>query len=193
VLETRRVARVGATRETPVDVHVLCATHRDLRAEIAAGRFREDLFYRLSGFTLRIPALRERRQDIALLARHFMQEARRRIGTCASRIDAGAERALVEHCWPGNVRELRNAIEHALVVANRSDTIRVEHLPESVRERHGEADLAATLHAQLASLERRTIEAMLANEGGNQTRTARRLGITRRALIYRLRKLNILT
>jgi transcriptional regulator of acetoin/glycerol metabolism len=117
VLETRSVTRVGGTVEIPVDIRVVCATNRDLLAEIAAGRFREDLYYRISAFTLRVPPLRERPSEIALLAEHFLREVAARLGVPAPLLDAAAEDALLRHAWPGNVRELRNAVEHAMVLA----------------------------------------------------------------------------
>jgi DNA-binding NtrC family response regulator len=190
VLENREVRRLGGTQEHPIDVRVISATHRDLQSEVASGRFREDLYYRLSAFTLHVPPLRERQAEIALIAEMFARESARRAGRPAPSIDPTAIAALQRHPWPGNVRELRNAMEHAVVLADRG-RIGAEHLPESVRRR--EAPLASSPHAstvkdKLADLERRSIEEALAAEGGNQTRAARRLGMSRRALIYKIEK-----
>jgi DNA-binding NtrC family response regulator len=193
VLENREVRRLGGTQEHPIDVRVLSATHRDLQSEVAAGRFREDLYYRLSAFTLSVPPLRERHADIALLAEMFARESARRAGRAAAVFDPSAIAALVRHPWPGNVRELKNAMEHAVVLAD-GGRIGAEHLPESVRQRQapaaaaGAAVPAGTVKDKLADLERRSIEEALAVEHGNQTRAARRLGMSRRALIYKIEK-----
>jgi len=195
VLENREVRRLGGTQEHPIDVRVLSATHRDLQSEVAAGRFREDLYYRLSAFTLGVPPLRERHADIALLAEMFARESARRAGRPSVVFEPTAIAALLRHPWPGNVRELKNAMEHAVVLAD-GGRIGVEHLPESVRRREGAAIAsgaasippAGTVKDKLADLERRSIEEALAAENGNQTRAARRLGMSRRALIYKIEK-----
>ncbi|HEX4476245.1 MAG TPA: sigma 54-interacting transcriptional regulator [Polyangiaceae bacterium] len=190
VLESREVRRLGGTQEHPIDVRVVSATHRDLTTEVGEGRFREDLYYRLSAFTLVVPPLRERQAEIPLIAEMFAREAAHRAGRPPVVMEASAVTALVRHPWPGNVRELKNAMEHAVVLADRG-RIGVEHLPESVRRR--EAPLAtgpssSTVKDKLADLERRSIEEALSAEGGNQTRAARRLGMSRRALIYKIEK-----
>jgi two-component system, NtrC family, response regulator AtoC len=195
VLENREVRRLGGTQEHPIDVRVLSATHRDLQSEVAAARFREDLYYRLSAFTLGVPPLRERHADIALLAEMFARESARRAGRPAAVFEPTAIAALLRHPWPGNVRELKNAMEHAVVLAE-GGRIGAEHLPESVRRRDGPAVISAgvpapavgTVKDKLADLERRSIEEALAAENGNQTRAARRLGMSRRALIYKIEK-----
>ena len=192
VLENREVRRLGGTQEHPIDVRVLSATHRDLQSEVAEGRFREDLYYRLSAFTLNVPPLRERHAEIALLAEMFARESSRRADRSPPVFEPSAIAALVRHPWPGNVRELKNAMEHAVVLADRG-RIGVEHLPETVRRR--DAPLASspaatvgTVKDKLADLERRSIEEALGAENGNQTRAARRLGMSRRALIYKIEK-----
>ncbi|KYG02145.1 transcriptional regulator, partial [Sorangium cellulosum] len=131
VLESRRMARIGGTQEIELDVRVVCATHRDLPAEVAAGRFRQDLYYRISTFVLRVPPLRERRAEIALLAHRFAQQVAERMGEPAPRFAPAAMRLLEAHAWPGNLRELRNAVEHAVVLAE-GGVIEVEHLPATV-------------------------------------------------------------
>ncbi|WP_437718970.1 sigma 54-interacting transcriptional regulator [Sorangium sp. So ce448] len=208
VLESRRVARIGGTQEIELDVRVVCATHRDLQAEVAAGRFRQDLYYRISTFVLRVPPLRERRAEIALLAHRFAQQVAGRMGERAPRVAPAAMQALEAHAWPGNLRELRNAVEHAVVLAE-GGVIELEHLPASVVEgAEGVAPPASTgappastgappsadggtMPARLAELEKRSIEDALAAEGNNQTRAAKRLGISRRALLYKLDKYDI--
>ncbi|MBM4361858.1 MAG: sigma 54-interacting transcriptional regulator, partial [Deltaproteobacteria bacterium] len=138
VLENRQVRRLGGTAEYPIDVRVISATHRDLSAEVARGRFREDLYYRLSAFTLQVPPLRERQGEIPLLGELFARESARRAGMAPLVLDAGALSALARHPWPGNVRELKNAMEHAVVLAE-GGRITAEHLPESLRRREAAA------------------------------------------------------
>ncbi len=139
------------------------------------------------------PPLRERHADIALLAEIFARESARRADRAAPVFETSAIDALVRHPWPGNVRELKNAMEHAVVLAD-GGRIGAEHLPESVRRREalivgpGATAAPGTVKDKLADLERRSIEEALAAENGNQTRAARRLGMSRRALIYKIEK-----
>jgi len=197
VLEARRITRVGGTDEIEVDVRVVCATNRDLEAEVARGNFRSDLFFRISAFTVLIPPLRDRAQEILLLSEHFLAQAagaaRRRPPT----LSQAAANALRSYAWPGNVRELRNAIERAFVV-HADGVIQLEDLPDRVRE----ARVASTLPAapsialdgqrdvreQISQLERDAIAAALEACGGSQTEAAKKLGVSRRALIYRMEK-----
>jgi two-component system, NtrC family, response regulator AtoC len=185
-LEHRTINRVGSTEEIAVDVRVLAATHRRLKEEVSAGRFREDLYYRLAAFTLDIPPLRERVSEILLLAEHFARELAVRFGRRAPNLDPRAGQMLLTHDWPGNVRELRNAVEHAFVLAD--DTILPEHLPETLRGVAASSRSTGALVGQLDAVERSNIVAALEAENGNRTRAAERLGISRRALIYKLHK-----
>ena len=193
VIEERRFMRVGGREEVAVDVRLVAATHRDLEAAVREGRFREDLYFRLSSFVLRVPPLRERPAEIALLAELFARRFAERMGEGPPTITADAAAVLRAHRWPGNVRELRNAIEHAMVLAEEGE-VRAEHLPPSVaaggaRRADAEGDApAGPMKAHLESVEQRAIEEALAAEGGNQTRAAKRLGISRRALIYKIGK-----
>ena len=192
VLENRHVRRLGGTEDIAVDTRVIAATHRDLEKEVKRGGFREDLFYRLSAFTLRVPPLRERRVEVELLAEMFTREFARRAGVATPTISAAATVALSGHSWPGNVRELRNAIERAVVVAERG-VIDVEHLPESLRADTLDDETTASggplsMDERLASVEKQALEEALAAEGGNQTRAAKRLGMSRSALIHRMKK-----
>jgi DNA-binding NtrC family response regulator len=196
VLENRCVQRLGSTREIPVDVRVVSATNRDLREEVAQGRLREDLFYRISAFTLRIPPLRERPAEIAPLAALFARRCAARMGLGPPAISPQAAEALARHAWPGNARELRNAMEHAMVLAD-GPAILPEHLPESTRAAGGVPGGSATaggegtMRESLSQIERAQIEGAPQPEGGNQTRAARRLGTSRRALIYPMHKYGI--
>jgi DNA-binding NtrC family response regulator/pSer/pThr/pTyr-binding forkhead associated (FHA) protein len=190
VLEKRVVTRVGGTAEIPVDVRVVCATHRDLDAEVRAGRFRQDLLYRIAGFTLVVPALRDRQSEIIPLAEHFARCAATDLGRAPPMIAEDARAALLSYAWPGNVRELENAIERALVLCD--DQLRLADLPDAVRDAAAPAlpssAPASDVRGQIADVERAAIAAALAAEGDNQTRAARRLGLSRRALIYKMEK-----
>jgi transcriptional regulator with GAF, ATPase, and Fis domain len=191
VLQERRFSRVGGTQEVEVDVRVVCATNRDLEAEVARGAFREDLYFRISAFAILIPPLRDRRAEIIPLTERFLRE----LGPEGIALGPEARAALERYPWPGNVRELRNAIERAVVLQS-GGTIALEDLPERIA-RTAEADVgggfapvlpAGDVRGQIAEVERATIAAALAAAGGNQTRAAQRLGLTRRALIYRMEK-----
>jgi transcriptional regulator with PAS, ATPase and Fis domain len=188
-LESRAIVRLGSTVETPVDVRVVCATHRDLPAEVAAGRFRQDLYYRIGALVIRIPPLRERPGEILLLAQLFARRLREEGGDPT--LDPSAAAALLAHPWPGNVRELRNALEHALLHAE-GGVVRAEHLPESVRagaSRPAERKpRPGGVKAALAEVERASIEEALRATGGNRTRAAQQLGISLRSLLYKIDK-----
>jgi len=134
VLQEREVVRLGSRRNIPIDVRVITATNVRLQDAVAAGHFRQDLYYRLQVVQLAIPRLRERPADILPLAYHFLHEYRQRLGYGASRIDAEGERKLREHDWPGNIRELENAIHHALLICQ-EDSLRAEHFHLSHVER----------------------------------------------------------
>jgi DNA-binding NtrC family response regulator len=192
VLEQRTITRVGGTAAIPVDVRVICATHRDLDDEVRRGRFRGDLFFRLCGFTLAVPPLRQRVADIAPLARHFARQFAADLGQPEPVLDAEAVAALERFDWPGNVRQLRNAVECAVVMAT-DGAVGAEHLPEEVLlgEREGDAPPPSTVKARVAQLERQTALEALAACGGNQSQAARRLGMSRWALIRLMRKYDI--
>jgi DNA-binding NtrC family response regulator len=193
VLETHSFMRVGAHDETTVDVRVVAATNRDLEAEARAGRFREDLYFRLAAFVIEVPPLRERPAEIALLTELFVRRFATRMGRTPPLIAPDAAAAIARHRWPGNVRELRNAIERAIVLVD-GGVLRAEHLPDAVRGTGASTPTPAAgagMRDQLEDLEQRNIVAALAAEQGNQTRAAKRLGISRRALIYKMAKFNL--
>ncbi|HEX4403185.1 MAG TPA: sigma 54-interacting transcriptional regulator [Polyangia bacterium] len=188
VLESGRFMRVGGREEIAVDLRVVAATNRDLEAEAKAGRFRQDLYFRLSAFVIRIPRLRDRPGEIELFADLFARQLAKRMGAAPPVVAPDALALLRRHAWPGNVRELRNAMEHAVVLAD-AGVIRAEHLPDSLRATDAAAGLpAGPMRAQLAEIEKRSIREALDAEHGNQTRAAKRLGISRRALLYKLDK-----
>ncbi len=185
VLERRAIVRVGGTEEVSVDVRIICATHRDLRREVEAGRFRQDLYYRISTFTLEVPPLRERPTEIVLLAELFAQRAAGDLGLRPPRLAVEVIEALGAHSWPGNVRELRNTMEHAVVMADGGEVHR-EHLPAALT---GSANPPSPgIRGRVEDLERTELVAALAAESGNRTRAAKRLGLSRRALLYKILK-----
>jgi DNA-binding NtrC family response regulator len=180
VLEDGHFRRVGSTQESNANVRVVAATNRPLEEERKAGRFREDLYYRLNVVTITLPALRERRLDIPELVEHLLQT--RPVGQGRHRVDPPALQALCRYDWPGNVRELVNVLERAQILAE-DPVITLDDLPETVvaaAPEQGEGD-----PRHLREVERRHIKAVLEEEGGNKVRAARALGISRRAL-YRL-------
>ena len=189
VLDTGGFRHVGGTGEIRVDVRVLAATNRDLRAMVSKGLFREDLFYRMSTITVEIPPLRKRTDDIELLARHFVAAVNARYGT-DKRLAESAVSALRQHTWPGNVRELLHAVEAAAVVCEGAE-IGAQHLPAAVRGsaaaavRVTEADGA--LMPTLEELELLHIQRALAASGGHRGNAARMLGISERNLYRKLK------
>jgi transcriptional regulator with PAS, ATPase and Fis domain len=186
VLENRTVTHLGGTQEIPVDVRIVCATHRDLEERVGSGTFRQDLFFRVSAFTLTLPPLRERPGAVERLARHFAVECAAAAGKPTPAIDDEALAVLDGYAWPGNVRELKNAIEHGVVMST-AGRIGVAHLPERIAA--SPARPAETgMRSRIEAAERREIAEALAACGGNQTHAAKRLGLSRRALIYKLRK-----
>jgi two-component system response regulator AtoC len=184
VLETRSFRRLGGTRELQVDVRLIAATNRDLDAEVRTGRFREDLFYRLSVFPLVVPPLRERSaEDVLELAHRFLRELGKRHRTSPTQLSPRALEVLAGYAWPGNVRELRNVLERALVLAAGAERLEPEHLPPGLKA--AGAPRATRDEPSIVSLEeveRRHIERTLFLLGGNRTAAADRLGISRSTL-----------
>jgi transcriptional regulator with PAS, ATPase and Fis domain len=199
VLEERKVLRVGGLKPIPIDVRFIAATNRDLQAELARGTFRQDLYYRIAGFTLTIPPLRERQAEIEPLARAFVERAARQEQRPVPQISPEAMASLLRHRWPGNIRELRAAMERAVLLSTRG-RIGPEHLPfvddgewpvpAAVAEPGDDGVDLAHLAGEEREEARRCIR-VLAECGGNQTRAARMLGIARRTLVYRLDRYRI--
>jgi two-component system response regulator AtoC len=191
VLQEGEVRRVGANSSRKVDVRVVAATNRDLAADASAGRFREDLYYRVNVVGVKLPPLRERREDIPELALHFVRRHGARLGVRGASIDSAGMRLLAEHSWPGNVRELENVIERALVLSG-GEAIGVEHLTDLVSRlrRPAEASSAEgdlSVKRRTEELERRLIRRALERTRGNRTRAARLLDLSHRALLYKIR------
>ncbi len=194
-LEDEQVRPLGDVRARKVDVRVVAATGRDLRRAVAAGQFREDLFYRLDVVAVRIPPLRERPDDIPALAAHFLaRHARLRPELGGMALSDDALEALRAHRWPGNVRELEHALERAVVLAD-GPVIREEDLPETVRAAPpaGPSRVHGTLSVKRETrlLEEQLIRAALEKTGGNRTRAAELLELSYRALLYKIKEYGI--
>ncbi|HEY2408185.1 MAG TPA: sigma-54 dependent transcriptional regulator [Polyangiaceae bacterium] len=195
VLEDEKIRRVGDTRDMKVDVRIITATHRDLMAETKAGRFREDLFYRLNVLPIHVPSLRERREDIPLLIDHFVTRNNARLGTQIRGMDTEARRLLYEYAWPGNVRELENTVERAMVLAE-GDQIVASDLPDRVREARDPVQMQLASGELSVKKTTRIIEEILIRRAlqktkGNRTRAAEILEISHRALLYKIKDYQI--
>ena len=186
VLQEREVRRLGENKNRAVDVRIIAATNRDLAADVLSGRFRQDLFYRLRVVELRVPALRERREDILPLARLLLGEAAQRLGVRASTMTPEAAAQVARYAWPGNVRELMNAMERAAVVATGTN-VDVEDLPDEVRAAVSRTS-ALRGTGTLEDVEREHILAVLAQNHGNKARAAEQLGIGTATLFRKLRR-----
>jgi DNA-binding NtrC family response regulator len=185
VLETKTFRRLGGTREMTVDVRLVAATNRELTAEVTAGHFREDLYYRLSVMPLRLPAVRERsREDRLVLVTRILSDLGPQMPGCPSGCSAEALDRLLSAPWPGNVREMRNVLERAMILARGAGQIGVEHLPADLRRGGGERRHQPQA---LAEVERVHIEKTLRFHGGNRTRSAQELGISRATLINKIK------
>lgn len=187
VLQERELTPVGGQQAVKVDVRVIAATHRDLPQEISAGRFREDLWYRLQVLPIKVPALRERPGDILAIAEHFL---RQQGGDAPKRISSAAARRLLQHTWPGNVRELRNTMERAAVMSHGA-CIEAEDIAladRNVADSAGELsiDWDGELAVAVAQVERVMLQRALAAANGNRAEAARRLGISRQQLYRKL-------
>ena len=197
-LQEGRIKRVGGTREIPVDVRIVSATNRDLAAAVRQGRFREDLYYRLNVVALEIPPLRERREDIPLLAVHFLRKYARAFGRDIRGFTREALERLEAYDFPGNVRELENVVERAVALET-GEYITCDSLPEHLcgprrAGLEGLPDLpeeGLDLEALLADVEKRYLQEALRRTGGNKTEAARLLGITFRSFRYRLERLGL--
>lgn len=194
VLQERVVTRVGEHRERPVDFRLVAATHRNLRARVQEGLFREDLYYRLHVMPIQIPALSERAGDLPLLLTHFVRKLNVKMGKSITGFTEEARRRLLEHRWPGNIRELENAMEHAFVVCDR-DVVDVKDLPPDIRgdrngpihQKRGENETVRPaagyrVRTRKAWPDRENLEQILAKHDGNRTRTAAELGVSTVAL-----------
>jgi len=193
VLQEGEIRPVGASSSKKVDVRIVSATSRDLAKEIASGGFREDLFYRINVFCVNVPPLRERMEDIPLLADHFLHKYSALLGKNDVRLSSAFLTSLLDYDWPGNVRELENCIERGLVLCE-ENVIDVECLPEKLRQQRGSSgstgipvdNLSLKRAAEL--LERDYICKALERTGGNRTHAAKILEISLRALLYKMKE-----
>jgi len=195
VLQEGELSKVGATAPIKIDVRIIAATHRNLSAMVEDGAFREDLYYRLAVVPLRIPPLRERREDVPDLIDALFQRSKDRHGLPSAHLSSAVRQRLISYRWPGNVRQLENVLERLLVLSS-TDLISEEDLPEEFAPA---ATSAAVLWPDLPedgisleAIERELISRALERFGGNQTQAARYLDISRRALIYRIEKHGLL-
>jgi DNA-binding NtrC family response regulator len=183
VLETGELERVGSSRTRRVNVRVLSATNADLNAEVAAGRFRQDLFFRLNTIEIQVPALRQRRQDIPPLAAHFLRRHASRYGKKVAGFEPAAIEALLEHPWPGNVRELDHAVERAVLMTGGEAVT-----PADLALRTGREGAPPLEEMSLEEVEQYLIKRTLAKFGGNVSQAAQALGLSRSALYRRLQR-----
>jgi len=195
VLQEREFVRVGGTQTINCDVRIIAATNRDLKAEMQAGRFREDLYYRLNVFPITLPPLRQRVEDLSLLIRHFSEQIAPSLGVAPAKVSDEALTMLMRYHWPGNIRELRNIVERCTLLAGDGE-ITVDQLPPEIRQANSEhpADEAAApagaakVGSRLADHEKALILQALNETDWNQSAAARHLGITRDHLRYRIKK-----
>jgi transcriptional regulator with GAF, ATPase, and Fis domain len=194
-LQEGEVRPVGSSRARHVDVRIIAASNRNLEHEVHGGRFREDLFYRLNVFPLRVPPLRERREDIPQLAKHFLQRYVRDFGKPVSGLTDAALALLTSYDWPGNVRELQNEVQRLVIQADPNAVIDDSLLSDKFRSRSDVVEPAVTvngtLREMLEGVERKLVEQALRQHGNNKTNTAKALGITREGLHKKLRQLKL--
>ncbi len=197
-LQERRIRRVGGNVDLPVAARIVAATNRDLAREVAEGRFREDLYYRLNVIQIRMPPLRDRREDLPAFLEHFLSRFAAEQGRATMTLSPEAERLLLAYRWPGNVRELANVVERAVTLAE-GETIGAGVLPPALRDPAAAVAAPATalpaagmdLQAHLDAIERRLLEQALERAGGVKSEAARILSLTFRSLRYRLAKFGI--
>jgi two-component system, NtrC family, response regulator HydG len=194
VLQEREIERVGESRKRKIDIRIITATHQDLFAKVGEGNFREDLYYRLKVFPIRLPPLRKRREDIPLLADHFISLMRQKTGKPIKGLSSSALRAFMEHHWPGNVRELENAIEHAFVLCNRKQIL-ISDLPIEMREPDYSAACESTtaggFRAKRKKLSKQNLLDLLAECEWNKAEVGRRVGLSRTAIWKYMKKWDI--
>ncbi|MCE5256847.1 MAG: sigma 54-interacting transcriptional regulator, partial [Spirochaetaceae bacterium] len=190
VLQEKKFERVGGEATIEVDVRLIAATNRDLKEEIATGRFREDLYYRLNVVNIHVPALRERREDIPFLASTFLREFAQENGKPIEGFDPRSRQALYAYDWPGNVRELKNCIESAVVMAS-GKLITMDDLPPGPRSSQEKKEIHVPAFCTLDEAEKIIISETLAALGGNKTKTAEVLKIGRKTLYQKIEEYGI--
>ena len=200
VLQERQVERLGESKPVPVDIRVIAATNVDLRKLVKEGLFREDLYFRLNVIPVTLPPLRDRREDIPLLAQHFAKKSCRENGVAYKPISQDTLRTLMSYDWPGNIRQFENAMEHAVAMSLTATEIRPESLPEDIRLRREASDLMPSLSIPdegvnftsiVSKVERDLITRCLEKTGGNKRQAARLLNLSRTTFIDKLQRLNV--
>ncbi len=192
VIQESEIMPVGYHQPKKVDVRILASTNRDLRAEVAANRFRQDLFFRINVFSVTIPPLRERKKDILPLADFFLQRLSQKLNRKVGRFSEETQNLLLSYSWPGNVRELQNEIERLVLLSEPDREIAPELLSDHIRQRHRPSPHSdGNLKSAVRDLEEEMIRKTLARFGQNKSRTARALGISRQSLLKKLRKMDL--
>ena len=191
VLQDHEIRRVGGNQSLKVDVRVIAATNRDLAEAVRQKEFRDDFYYRLNVVTIHLPALRERVEDIPILAQHFLAKYTKESGAAVTQISKETMRALMQYPWPGNIRELENVIERAITLGAEEE-IRLEDLPDSLRREEGGSQLdAIPVEMSMQDVEKAHIERVLRHTGGQVSQAARLLGIDRRTIYRKMQAYNI--
>ncbi|MDD9301324.1 MAG: sigma 54-interacting transcriptional regulator [Desulfobacter sp.] len=195
VLQEREIERVGDSKKIKIDIRVIAATHKDLFQLSREGIFREDLFYRLKVFPIRVPPLRERRDDIPLLVKHFIKKGNQREGKSIKQADTNAMKRIIEHPWIGNVRELENAIEHAFVLCDK-DKIGIAHLPIEIRKPGQTESYDTSIHSPAGFVKKQKVNKdklirLLEKHGWNKAEVARQIGKSRTAVWKYMKKWDI--
>jgi transcriptional regulator with PAS, ATPase and Fis domain len=191
VIQEKEVTRVGSSKPIKIDVRIIAATHENLAEAVKSGKFREDLFYRLSVVPVHLPPLRERKEDIPLLVDHFLRKYNKKSKKNIERIDPKAIKTLMEYDWPGNIRELENTIERA-VVLGRNNQIELEDLIyHGIGSRLSLYEPVSGRYKSLSEIEKEYIKAVLHSQNGNKSQTAKLLGIDRKTLLSKLKRYSI--
>ncbi|MBN1570087.1 MAG: sigma-54-dependent Fis family transcriptional regulator [Acidobacteria bacterium] len=192
VIQESEIMPVGYHQPKKVDVRILASTNRDLKAEVAANRFRQDLFFRINVFSVTIPPLRERKKDILPLAEFFLEQFSRKLNRKSGSLSKDTEELLLGYSWPGNVRELQNEIERLVLLSEAGKKIGPELLSDHIRQRHRPSLLSnGDLKSAVRELEEEMIRDTLSRFGENKSRTARALGISRQSLLEKLKRMGI--
>ncbi len=190
-IQEREVTRIGNTKPISVDIRILAATHENLPDCVRKGKFREDLFYRLSVVPIHIPPLRERKEDIPLLINHFLLKHSKKLGKNFNKPSEKAIKAMLEYEWPGNIRELENTVERAIVLCQK-DRIELEDLfYHGISSSPSFLQTAGKNHKSLKEIEKEYIKIVLQSQYGNRTKTAKILGIDRKTLLAKIKKYNL--
>lgn len=194
VLQEREIERVGESRKRKINIRIVTATHQDLFAKVSQGTFREDLYYRLKVFPIKLPPLRDRKEDIPLLASHFIQSMTEKTGKAIVDTSRQVVRAFMDYNWPGNVRELENAIEHSFVLCN-SDRVELEDLPveirSNIRAAKSKPDSRKTVPAKREKLTRDSLLSLLEDCSWSKAEVARRVGLSHTSIWKYMKKWNI--